>query len=134
MLIHQTRKKKKKKEGQCYLLFPLSVAGVPVEIEVDEEVPRLPHDVGGSPRLRLEEALHLSPRRPRTPPDEAGPQDCEAPPREGPAATVMVRARWGSTGDLSPQASTACSIGCGFSSLANNNNEERRPSKTTTPE
>jgi hypothetical protein len=32
-----------------------------VEVEVDEALARLPHDVHGRPRLGLEEALHLGP-------------------------------------------------------------------------
>jgi hypothetical protein len=48
---------------RSHLLLALGVAapGAGVEVEVDEVLSRLPHDVDGRPRLRLEEALHLGP-------------------------------------------------------------------------
>jgi hypothetical protein len=47
---------------RSHLLLPFGVAapGTGVEVDVDEEFARLPHDVGGRPRLGLEEALHLA--------------------------------------------------------------------------
>jgi hypothetical protein len=47
---------------RSHLLLPLGVAapGTGVEVDVDEELARLPHDVGGRPRLGLEEPLHLA--------------------------------------------------------------------------
>ncbi|RWW04174.1 hypothetical protein GW17_00032618 [Ensete ventricosum] len=58
----QGRIRARHRDGIVHLLLTLGVSGVRVEVDVDKELPRVPHDVGGSPRLRLEEALHCVPR------------------------------------------------------------------------
>ena len=110
---------------RSHLLLALGIAatGAGVEVEVDEVLARLPHDVDGRPWLRLEEALHLGPvvccrrgrgrrggqaRRgwqgrglgpppPRRPEREAAAQERhEVAAREGPGGPLLSSARdWG---------------------------------------
>lgn len=60
MYIRTRQKKTKKNWGEITdLVLTLCVAGVPVDVDVDEELPSLAHQVSGRPRLRLEKPLHL---------------------------------------------------------------------------
>lgn len=89
ILNHQSVKETK----AAHLLIPLAIAGIGVGVDVGEEVPCLPHQLGGGPRLRLEKALHDDPRQRQLPPNEAGPTDPDA--RRGQDAAAECSARVG---------------------------------------